>query len=103
MGFSSHVARFSFGPPAAHEITEGNIELVFVALTLSVHARAFNLGKLPYNPALGRVLAWETPPPYGTALAHLVYLGGLQTSQTASQHISVSNRTECCAIGQKFP
>ena len=75
----------------------------FVVLTLSVHARAYNPSRSLYIPALGRVLAWATPPPYGTASAHLGYLGGLQMLQTTFQRISVSSSTEGCVIGRMFP
>ncbi len=90
-------------PPAAHEITFAQIEF-FVTLTLTIYARALNLGRWPYDSALGRISAWETAPPYGTASAHLGYLGGLQTSQAAFQRISVSKSMEgCVLLGRKFP
>ena len=47
-----HVYVPTAGSPATHEITFAQIEF-FVAITLFVRARAFNLGRRPYDPALG--------------------------------------------------
>ncbi len=71
---------------------------VFVAITLSFRARAFNLGKESYDQALGRVLPQEAPPPCSIASAHSGYLVNLLTSQTAFQQFFVNNTAICCKI-----
>ncbi len=72
--------------------------VIVAIISLFVRVRPFNLVKGSYDPALGRVLAWEARPPCSTASAHSGYLVGLSTSQTVFQHIFVSNTTLYCKI-----
>jgi hypothetical protein len=73
---------------------------VFVAITLYVRARAFNLGKVSNDPAYGRFLAWEAPSLTVIPLAHWAYLGSTLMAQTTVQHIYVSNTQVCDKIGK---